>query len=62
MGVFRTIHAFSIFDIENRSLFGTNNTLFASEERFIKGTIGDIVVLYASLIVLFDEIVDGETA
>lgn len=62
MGVFGAVNAFSILNVEDGGFFGADDAFLTIEERSIEGAIGDIIVLNASLVVLFDQVVDGEGA
>lgn len=53
-GLFRTGHAFHGLHIEQRSLFFTFDAFLSVEERSGNGTVGNVVVLTTSLIILFN--------
>ena len=55
-------HAFLFFDVEDGVGFGAGDALLAIEEGMVVGTVGDVVVSDAPLVVLLDEVVDGHVA
>lgn len=50
---------FGSLHVEERKTFVTLNTLFAIKERTGDRTVCNIMVLSATLIILFDDVVDG---